>query len=276
MMFNNLSELREKIYLGEDSTIEFKEQLPNRESLADEIAAFANAKGGTILIGVTDNGDIIGIDSNKLTQCEKTVIEICRDSIEPEVNIHTEKLSINKIRILKIEIPQSLFVHRSTNGYFRRQGSSKRELKTEALARLLQSRSQTRIIPFDEQAVPNTGKETLQEYRHFIRDDTSEKETEDLLTKRRLLVKDSEGKKRASVAGVLMCHKKPDEYLYGSLIQAVCYRGEIKDANYQVNAKELKGTLDQQILNAFTFVKLSTTIFPLGRKQAEKKNLNIV
>ena len=51
-MFNNLTELIEKIHLGEDATIEFKREMPRRNSLADEIAAFANARGGVILIGV--------------------------------------------------------------------------------------------------------------------------------------------------------------------------------------------------------------------------------
>ena len=57
-MFDSLTELTEKIYLGEDSTIEFKRELPHRESLADEIAAFANANGGAILIGVDDDSEI--------------------------------------------------------------------------------------------------------------------------------------------------------------------------------------------------------------------------
>ena len=49
-MFHSLTELTEKIYLEEDSTIEFRREVPCRESLADEIAAFANASGGVILI----------------------------------------------------------------------------------------------------------------------------------------------------------------------------------------------------------------------------------
>ena len=48
-MFDSLTELIEQIYLGEDSTIEFKRELPSRDDLADEIAAFANAVGGVIL-----------------------------------------------------------------------------------------------------------------------------------------------------------------------------------------------------------------------------------
>ena len=82
-MFDSLTELLEKIYLGEDSTIEFKRELPERKELSDEMAAFANASGGVILIGVGDNGEIVGIDRESLDRAEKTVVEICQDSIDP-------------------------------------------------------------------------------------------------------------------------------------------------------------------------------------------------
>ena len=75
-MFDSLTELTEKIYLGEDSTIEFKRELPHRESLAEEIAAFANASGGVILIGVDDDSTIVGMDRQDLDRTEKTVLEI--------------------------------------------------------------------------------------------------------------------------------------------------------------------------------------------------------
>ena len=71
-MFDSLTELTEKIYLGEDSTIEFKRELPHRESLADEIAAFANASGGVILIGVNDDSKTIGMDRQDLDRTERT------------------------------------------------------------------------------------------------------------------------------------------------------------------------------------------------------------
>ena len=50
-----------------------KERCHTRDSMADEIAAFANAEGGTILIGVDDNREIIGIELEKLDSVEKTV-----------------------------------------------------------------------------------------------------------------------------------------------------------------------------------------------------------
>ena len=255
-MYYSLTELLEKIILGEDSTIEFKREMPHRNSLADEVAAFANTQGGMILIGIDDNREIVGIELQKLDSVEKTVVEICNDSIEPTVPIFTEKLRIDDKNLLKIEVPRSLFVHKTSNGYFTRQGSSKREMSTEQLARVLQSRSQARIIAFNEQFVPNTHKETLRVplYERFITEDASEDDIEDLLLKRSLLVR--EGREtRASVAGILMCHDTPDDYLYNSFIQAVYYSGKEKDANYQIDAKDFRGPLDQQIVDAFKFVQ---------------------
>ena len=72
-MFDSLTELIKKIHLGEDTTIEFKRELPRRSSLADQIAAFANARGGVILIGVDNNGEIVGVERQKLDIAEKTV-----------------------------------------------------------------------------------------------------------------------------------------------------------------------------------------------------------
>ncbi len=66
---------------------------------------------------------------------------------------------------------------------------------------------------FDEQFVPNTHKDTLREplYRRFITESAAEDEIDDLLLKRRLLVKEGQDI-RASVAGILMCHDNPDAY----------------------------------------------------------------
>ena len=231
--------------------------MPHRESLADEIAAFANASGGVILIGVDDDNEVVGIDRQNLDRTEKTVVEICGDDIDPMVHIVTEKLRIDNKNLLKIEVPRSPFVHKSSNGYFIRQVSSKREMTTEQLGRLLQSRSQAHRISFDAQFVPNTHRDTLREklYRRFITAGATDREkTEVLLLKRRLLVNDGQ-EYRASVAGLLMCHDRPDDYLYNSFIQAVFYNGVKKDANYQIDAKDFRGPLDDQIVDAFKFVE---------------------
>ena len=255
-MFHSQTELIEKIILGEDATIEFKREMPHRDSLADEIAAFANDQGGMILIGIDDNREIVGIELQKLDNIEKTVVEICNDSIKPTARIFTEKLRIDEKNLLKIEIPRSFFVHKTHNGYYTRQEKTKKEMSTEQLARLFQTRSQPRKTHFDTLPVPNTFRSTLREshYRRFITEDAPEDMIEDLFLKRSLFVKEGQ-MPRASVAGVLMCYDTPEDYLYNSFIQAVYYSGKGKDANYQIDAKDFRGPLDQQIIDAFKFVQ---------------------
>ena len=255
-MFDSPSELIEKIHLGEDSTIEFKRQLPRRDSLADEIAAFANARGGVILIGVDNHGDIVGLDQHNLDQTEKTVVEICRDSIAPRILIFAQKLQLDGKDLLKIEIPRSLYLHKSPGGYFARQGSSKRAMPKAYLARLLQKRSRVGTTPPDRQSVPKSTRDTLRKdlYQRFLTVETPDHEVEELLLKRDLLVREG-SELRASVAGLLMCHDRPDDFLYNSFIQAVFYRGRTKDANYQIDAKDFRGPLDRQIMDAYKFVE---------------------
>ena len=267
----NTAQIIEKIRTDETSGVEFKEVRigndkviePRRDSLSDSLASFANHYGGTIIFGVADKPrQIIGVDPSQISILVTYISEICRDSIAPPmVYFYVDSLQVadeagEDKYLVYVQIERSLWLHRSKNGYFYRHGNSKREMSPEHMLRVGQSRSQARIMPFDEQAVPGTGKDTLQIriYQRFIGENTSDSEAEEILIKRRLLVKDDKGDLRASVAGVLMCHNKPDNYLYNSFIQAVCYSGKTKDANYQLDAKDLSGTLDQQIMDAFGFV----------------------
>ena len=61
-MFDSRKELLEKIQLGQDSYLELEEVRfsgpqvsgPSRDSIADELAAFANGHGGVYVMGVED------------------------------------------------------------------------------------------------------------------------------------------------------------------------------------------------------------------------------
>ena len=59
----NPKNLQSQIALGEDSKRQFKVDVRNAESLAAEMAAFANSEGGMILIGVADDGTSPGLAS---------------------------------------------------------------------------------------------------------------------------------------------------------------------------------------------------------------------
>jgi predicted HTH transcriptional regulator len=100
-MFDSSKELLDKIRLGEDSRIEFKEMAfagnkvrgPKADDLADELAAFANAKGGVLLLGVADKTrEILGIPADRLDLAESFVADVVRDKIKPALYPSIERL----------------------------------------------------------------------------------------------------------------------------------------------------------------------------------------
>ena len=88
-------DVRQRLRLGEDSRWEFKRiefsgdrpTRPARDDLADEIAAFANANGGALLCGVTDDGQIHGMTRPQMAALDHLLVEVSTDGIEPPVRI---------------------------------------------------------------------------------------------------------------------------------------------------------------------------------------------
>jgi ATP-dependent DNA helicase RecG len=273
-MLNHPTDLLEKIQLGEDSFLELKEvrlsgskvTAPLRDSLADELAAFANSQGGICVLGVDDaRCEVLGIDAEGLDAVEDFVRELCLDSITPPIapviarrRLPTPNGAMRPVVI--VEVPRSLFVHKSPGGYLHRIGSAKREMPPDYLARLFQQRSQARIVRFDEQAVPGALLDDLQPdlWQRFATP-RSRDERDVLLGKLAMAARDADDVLRPSVAGVLMASADPRRWLPNAYIQAVAYRGATirpqSDALYQLDAADISGPLDSQVLAACHFVK---------------------
>jgi len=65
--------LQKRIAAGEDSTRQFKADVRNAESLASEMAAFANSEGGTLFIGVADDGSIPGLTRKDVSRVNQLI-----------------------------------------------------------------------------------------------------------------------------------------------------------------------------------------------------------
>ena len=221
----------------------------------------ANGSGGTVVLGIDDEThDVLGIPLDSLDIVETWVREICNDSINPPLDAMIRKLEIrgssgDLLAVVQVDVPRSLFVHKSPGGYFRRIGSSKREMSPEFLARLFQERSQSRLIRFDESVVPETEPTDLDEHlvARFLPLQTTS--VDDLMRKLRIAAEDSDGVLRLTVAGVLMCAREPARWLPHAQIQAVSYAGERSDVNYQTDARDFEGPLDSQVVEALHFVR---------------------
>ncbi len=278
-MFATRSELLEKIRLGEDSFLELNEirlagekiRGPEQNDLANELAAFANGSGGVLLLGVHDKTrEALGIPLDRLDAVEALVRQACEDSINPPCVATIERMSLPdnagvEQPVIRVEVPRSLFVHQSPGGYYRRVGSAKRQIPPDQLARLFQHRSQTGLIRFDESPVSWAEMADLDEnlWRRFatpLSDDAPEL----LLSKLGIAAQDDGGIWRPTVAGLLMACRNPEQFLPTAFIQAVAYSGTSiaprGESPYQLDARDLTGPLDEQIMDACHFVRKNTRV----------------
>ena len=95
----NKSQLQQLIKYGETYNLEFKENYT--KEIAKEMCAFANATGGKILVGVTDEGKIKGFDRSNNNQSK--IQELARN-IEPSLDIKLYMVDT----VLIIEVPEGL------------------------------------------------------------------------------------------------------------------------------------------------------------------------
>lgn len=262
--------LLQQLELGEDSRVEFKEAVfsgnrvraPHRDAIADELAAFGNTIGGTLIFSVSDAGEVRLMSRQHIDALEAFVSEICSDSIRPPLAFVTQRLALpNGSFVLIVTVEQSALVHKSPGGYLSRRGSTKREMSPEALNRLFQQRGRFGLLGPDEGIVAGTGANTFDETLadRFLSSRTTEPTTVQL-TKLGLVREDDSGVLRATVAGVLLCTTRPDEYLRGATIEAVRYRGTVSGRASQHDAASITGPLDQQIRAAVNFARLNTRV----------------
>ena len=98
-------DLKNLIATGESSFLEFKHKIASPEKLAKEIAAFANSTGGKILIGVADNGEMVGVDS--YMEEEFWITQAAEDCCVPKAKVIIELISFSGKDILLVDVPEA-------------------------------------------------------------------------------------------------------------------------------------------------------------------------
>jgi predicted HTH transcriptional regulator len=99
-----MDELQRLIWEGENDQVDFKQRVTQPDKIARTLVSFANTRGGTILIGVKDNGHLTGIDPEE----EKHTLELAAGFYcDPPLCLSYEEVELDGHTILKVTVPES-------------------------------------------------------------------------------------------------------------------------------------------------------------------------
>lgn len=254
------TELRLLIARDEELRIEFKLDSEKQTQLAEVMAAMANSQGGWLLVGVQDDGIIVGVKRPKiiidrLNQAADTVVPSLLGRVKVE-SIETDDYRI----VVAAYIPQGLQAIYSVGGVYRIRIGSYNRLLTFDQAQAMAYR--WGILHHEKSPVPNLKLEDLQEepiqkylsrhlnnytpqtYRHLSRFE--------ILRNLGCAVTE-ENRQVPTVAAALFFSPAPDFYVPGALIVAVRFTGTYGD--YAIDRATLRGPLPELIESAARFLE---------------------
>jgi ATP-dependent DNA helicase RecG len=203
----SIGNLEEILKNGENSHIEFKETNVRPESIAKELVAFLNFEGGTLFIGISDNGEILGVNEKNF---EEWTMNICRNSIFPPIIPSYEELIIDDKKVIKIHVNKGSnkpYYVSTNNKYYIRVGSTSREPSQQELISLLQDYNALHfeLAPMFNSSIKDISKIRLEDYfnkRGIEIDEFSNEELENLLFNTEIMV-ESNSQKCVSLVGML-------------------------------------------------------------------------
>ena len=258
MQRTNLETLSHWIQYGEDSGQQFKVNIHNGETLAAEMAAFANSEGGRILIGVADDGAVVGVPRSELSRLNQLISNSASQLVRSPLVVSTENVPVGSDRVvIVLTVPKGLDKpYFDKNGViWLKVGADKRRVNSkEELRRIFQFSSQ-----FHADELPTTaGLEDLDLLR--LRDFLQQQYELDypldrpaqvrLLQSLNLLTADD----RLTLAGLLLFGRYPDRIKPQFTLKAVWYSGlDPIEARY-LDSEDYGGSLEQIFENSYGFI----------------------
>ena len=236
------TELLEIINNGENSGVEFKRDVLQKDDLAKELVALSNLSGGIVLLGVEDDGSISGVTR---TDLEEWVMNICRDKIRPPLipffetvrDVEREK-DIAVVRVTRGFDVHSLWKN-NRKTYFIRVGTQSREASEEELARLFQQRGLIRaeLRPVSGAKLEDFDQRRLRDYYSRVRQQDVPPDEDEAAWQTLLINTEIMTDEGVTVGGMLLFGKTPNRFLPQAGIDAAAFPGIEKE----YAARERKG-----------------------------------
>ena len=119
----SIERAKKLINQSEGISLEFKESksaLPS--SLFETICAMLNRNGGDILLGVKNNGEIIGIFEDIVQALLTNITNLSNNTqkLDPPFILFPQQYVLNKRTVVHIQVPSSSQIHKSAGSIFDR------------------------------------------------------------------------------------------------------------------------------------------------------------
>lgn len=252
-----LKELIEIVSRGEDSLVQFKENVTNQDGLAAEMVAFSNTKGGKILIGVKDNGEFSGMTLEEIRRINQLISNAASQSIRPAINPLTENIDYENGLIVVVTIPEGVSKpYMDKNGsIWVKSGSDKRKATSrEEIQRIYQAAG---LVHADETPVNALTVDDLDliyftEFFQKVYEETLE--TDSLSLERILNNMNLAKDKNLNIAGGLLFAKRPQFVMPLFVVKAVCYPGKDIHVSEYIDSRDISGKLADVYQTAMSFM----------------------
>jgi len=251
------SELIKIIDRGEDSRHQFKEKIADAKKLAAEMVAFSNSKGGLIVIGVDDRGELIGLSSPEIGKVNQLISNAATNNVKPAINVITENIEIENKKLILLHINEGLNKPYCDNdgAFWIKSGSDKRKITSpEDLQRLFQS---SRKIYADEIVIEESSIEDLNKdkFERYIQEVYNKELLEFKIPIENLLENLHLAKnKRLNQAGLLLFGKKPSWFRPTFIIKAVSFFGNFIGGTDYRDSEDIEGDLEYQFQAGMGFL----------------------
>jgi len=249
-------ELSELIKNGETTRVQFKSDVNNAVSIAQELVALSNSKGGFILIGVDDKtGTIIELTFQDIQRINGTLVTAANELVKSPIVITTETVKLDDKRVIVVTVPEgSDKPHTDKDGViWIKNGSDKRKvISKEELSRLLQSSgnlyAEERVLQHSSLDDLNWDKFKLF-YEEKYKEECHKKDLLKNITNLRL-----GGSGKLNVAGALLFGEHLQRLTPPFFITAIWFWGnDLTDNDYR-SSENIIGTLDQQYKASYDFI----------------------
>jgi ATP-dependent DNA helicase RecG len=252
------AELLQQIALGEDSRQQFKRTFNNPDALAAELAAFANSGGGTLLIGVADDGTITSLSAADVRHLNQMLSNASSQHVRPPVHPHTENVQTHAGLVMVVTVPNGLakpYLDQQGRIWVK-QGADKRHVTArEEMQRMFQSGG---LVYADVVPVTGTTSADLDEptFRRYLTQHYSADTAQTGLPLDAVLQNLGLGDGRQlTLAGLMLFGRNPLRWRPAFTIKAVAFFGNsIADSHYQ-DSQDFSGTLPVQYADALAFIK---------------------